>query len=101
METLYPLLLAWRQPRLSAGGEGTFKPRCLLGELLASDSPLLPREGPGNGSEAEPLSCWVPLAQEPGLEEGSCLPPCPGWQSLKSEKPQSPRTLGDHLGWWV
>uniref|UniRef100_A0A8C7A5H8 Activating signal cointegrator 1 complex subunit 2 n=1 Tax=Neovison vison TaxID=452646 RepID=A0A8C7A5H8_NEOVI len=39
---------------------------CLLGELLAWNSPLLPSVGLGDRLEAKPLSCWVCQAHEPG-----------------------------------
>lgn len=82
----YPLLLAWRQPRLTAGGAGTFKPRCLLGELLALDASAAqggPREWVG-GRAFELLGSLGPGA---GAGRGQRLPPCPAWQFLKPETP--------------
>lgn len=39
---------------------------CLLGELLAWNSPQLPSVGLGDRLEAKPLSGWVCQAHEPG-----------------------------------
>lgn len=68
---LYPLLLAWRQPPPHCPRRGH-----LQGQLSAQRAAGLglasaAQGGPGNGSDAGPLSFWVPWAQGPGAGRGT------------------------------
>lgn len=96
-ESTVPLLSAWRQPGLTAGEEGTFRPRRLLGEPLAEASPPLPREwirgrafellgslGPGAWGRERAAAASVPRMAIPEIRAAL-----------------EPRALGGHLGWRV